>query len=125
VAADYAQRSVGFAHRAAAALASSRSGCRYRSAHWPGLAGSLLESALLRGLRNPFLLSLGCGLAILSLLRVGPLRRLRFGVVAAVVIALGNLLQLFRGLTLCVFGSGRAVWGKVLPVDFSIWLIAA
>jgi len=61
----------------------------------PRLAASLLERALLRGLRSPLLLSLRGGLAVFSLLRGAPLRRLRFGVVAAVVIALRNLLQLF------------------------------
>ena len=58
----------------------------------PGLTVSLLERALLHGLRNPLLMSLGGGLAVFSLLRGTPLRRLRFGVVAAVVVALRNLL---------------------------------
>ena len=61
----------------------------------PGLAASLLERALLRGLCNPLLLSLRGGLAVFSLLRGAPLRRLRFSVVATVVVALRNLLQLF------------------------------
>ena len=60
----------------------------------PELTVSLLEGTLLRGL-NPFLLSLRGGLAVFSLLRGGPLRRLRFGVIATVVIALRNLFQLF------------------------------
>ena len=59
------------------------------------LAGSLRDMALLGGLRDPFLLSLCYGMAILTLLRGGSLCRLRSGVVATVVVALGYLLQLF------------------------------
>ena len=72
------------------------------------LAGSLLKIALLHiallcRLRDPFLLSLGDCLAILPLLSTRPLRGLRFGIVTAVVITLGNLLQLLiRCLTLGV-----------------------
>lgn len=51
----------------------------------PGLTVSLLERALLHGLRNPLLMSLGGGLAVFSLLRGTPLRRLRFGVVLSLI----------------------------------------
>ena len=59
------------------------------------LAGSLRDMALLSRLRDPFLLSLGYGRVIITLLRGGSLCRLRSGVVATVVVALGYLLQLF------------------------------
>lgn len=68
------------------------------------LAGPLLKIALLRRLRDPFLLSLGDCLTILTLLCACPFRGLRFGIVTTVVITLGNLLQLLAGcLTLGVF----------------------
>ena len=60
----------------------------------PLLKITLLHIALLRWLRDPFLLALGRGLAIFALLSVRPFRRLRFGIVTPVVITLGNLLQL-------------------------------
>ena len=59
------------------------------------LAGSLRDMALLSRLRDPFLLPLGYGRVIITLLRGGSLCRLRSGVVATVVVALGYLLQLF------------------------------
>lgn len=91
--------------RGAAVVAAQRIGT--------GLAASLLVRALLCRLGNPFLLSLRGGLAVFSLLRSGPLRRLRFGVIATVVIALRNLLQLFgRSLTLHIFTSWKRRLGE-------------
>ena len=70
----------------------------------PLLKIALLHIALLRRLRDPFLLSLGDCLTIFTLLYACPFRGLRFGIVTTLVITLGNLLQLLAGcLTLGVF----------------------
>ena len=58
----------------------------------PLLKIALLHVALLRWLRDPFLLSLSGGLAMIMLLSVCPFCRLRFAIVTTVVITLGNLL---------------------------------